>query len=46
VSEPSWPAWATEQVEIVEPDAAWPARARALISELKTSNQLKHSERQ
>jgi GrpB-like predicted nucleotidyltransferase (UPF0157 family) len=29
-----WPAWATERVEIVEPDSAWPRRASELIADV------------
>lgn len=29
-----WPAWATERVELVEPDPTWPARGLAVAAEL------------
>jgi GrpB-like predicted nucleotidyltransferase (UPF0157 family) len=31
----TWPAWATEPIEIVEPDPAWPDRASALRADLE-----------
>jgi GrpB-like predicted nucleotidyltransferase (UPF0157 family)/uncharacterized cupin superfamily protein len=31
----SWPAWATEPIEIVDPDPAWAARAAALREDLE-----------
>ncbi|MDP8932292.1 MAG: GrpB family protein [Actinomycetota bacterium] len=31
----SWPAWATEAIEVVEPDPSWPQRARELCLDLQ-----------
>ncbi|MDP8929600.1 MAG: GrpB family protein, partial [Actinomycetota bacterium] len=31
----SWPAWATEAVDVVKPDPSWPQRARELCLDLQ-----------
>lgn len=34
-SPPAWPRWATAPIEVVDPDASWPAAAQRLIASLR-----------